>query len=215
MNKKLEDYLLSTLPANDEWITKMEKQAAEERIPIMDKLSINLLLQMIQMMRPKKILEIGTAIGYSVLRMHSVHPSSHITTIERESNRYEQAIQNIQDQNKQNMIHVINGDGLVELQKFALNDDKFDFIFIDAAKSQYKRFFELSNPLLNEGGVILSDNVLFKGYVAKLPEQKNRYSKMAQKMNDYNKWLVNHPDYITTIIPIGDGVAISYKKSKK
>jgi len=212
MDEQLKEYLLTTLPSNDHWVKKLKIKAEENNIPIMEPLSINLLLQIIRIKKPKKILEIGTAIGYSALRMHTAYPSSQIITIERDPTCYEQAIHNIQEQNKQDNIQVIYGDAREKLTEIHANKHKFDLIFIDAVKSHYKRFFELSNPLLNNSGIILTDNVLFKGYVAKPNIENSRLNKLAEKIRNFNKWLVSHPEYITTIIPIGDGVAISYKK---
>lgn len=212
MDSILKEYLLNTLPAIDHWEKRIEKQAEEEKIPIMDQLSIHFLLQMIRIIQPQKILEIGTGIGYSALRMHSACPSSYIITIERDPIRYEQAVQHIQEQNKQSNIQVIYGDAIHELNTIDRSKHAFEFVFIDAAKSKYKQFFQLSSPLLTKGGIILTDNVLFRGYVAKAQNQHTKYKKLVRKIHEYNEWLVNHPDYITTFIPIGDGIAISYKK---
>lgn len=214
MNSQLEEYLLNTLPPTEQWVLKMEKQAKKEKIPIMDPLSINFLSQLIQMTEPTKVLEIGTAIGYSALRMHAAYPETHITTIERDLTRYEQAVRNIEEQEKQNQIKVIHGDAFEVLKNLrTCSQHTFDFVLIDAAKSHYKRFFKLSDPLVKKNGVIVSDNVLFKGYVVNQSHEKNRYQRIVQKIRNYNEWLVNRPTYVTTIIPIGDGIAISYKKN--
>src|SRR5690625_3269613 len=196
MNGHLKEYLLHTLPQKEQWMIEMEKHALEDRIPIMEPISMNFLLQMVRMIKPKRILEIGTAIGYSALMMHSAYQKAQIVTIERDPSRYKDALQYIENANKQNQIKVVLGDALEELKEFRMHETMYDLIFIDAAKSQYKRFFELSNPLLNKDGIIVSDNVLFKGYVAKQTGVSNRFSKIAKKIHHYNEWLVNHPDFI-------------------
>lgn len=211
MDEQLEKYLLNNIPVNDQWVLNMEKQAKTDRIPIMDPLSIHFLEQMIRIMKPLRILEIGTGIGYSALRIHQAHPDAHITTIERDYARYEHAIKNIAKQEKQEQINVIYGDALEKLKELKVADQSYDFVLIDASKSQYKNFFQLADPITKKSGVIISDNVLFKGYVVKQSLEKNRYQRITQKIRKYNAWLVNHPNYITSIIPIGDGIAISYK----
>lgn len=213
MDEQLENYLLKRLPPVDEWVLEIEDQAQAENIPIMDQVSMNFLMQLVSIRKPKRILEIGTAIGYSSLRMLEAHPSTSIVTIEKDEYRYKQAIKHINKQNKQTNIEVIFGEAVDEMTKLTEKDDQFDFIFIDAAKGEYKEFFEQACPLLMNDGLILSDNVLFRGYVANLNKPIPKYKNTVQKIRDYNDWLVKHPDFITSIIPIGDGLAISYRKA--
>ncbi|WP_188453560.1 O-methyltransferase [Virgibacillus oceani] len=211
MDRNEQYYLTQLLPPQEEWVTELERQAEIERIPIMDPLGIHFLMQLINMNKPNTILEIGTAIGYSALRMLEANPLAQIVTIERDEKRYHQALENIQSQSKQKQIHVIYGDALEKSQEI-INRGLFDLMFIDAAKGQYQRFFELYCQCIPSGGVIVSDNVLFKGYVADSEKIHSRNSKIGQKIRNYNEWLINHPDFTTTIVPIGDGVAISIKK---
>lgn len=211
MDDKLTTYLESMLPTDSEWVKELECQAKEERVPIMDRVSMNFVMQLIRLTKPKRILEIGTAIGYSALRMLEAYPEVEIITIERDEERYREAIKNIQVQNSNRQIKVIQGDALEEIPKLP-KDKPFDLIFIDAAKGQYKRFFEASVPLLNNQGVILSDNVLFRGYVAHVTPTPPKYERLVEKIDNYNEWLVKQSDFSTSIIPIGDGLAISYKQ---
>lgn len=215
IDEKLHHYLLGTLPSNEEWVRQLEHQAKKDHVPIMDPLSIQFLMQLIRASRSKRILEIGTAIGYSALRMIEVQPDASIITIERDKDRYEQAIKNIEKQHKEDKIKVVYGDAKEVLKK--LHDQKmtFDFIFIDAAKGQYQHFFELSNPLIKDNGMIVSDNVLFRGYVAGLSEPSRRHQKMVQKIVEYNDWLTKRSDFSTSFVPIGDGIAISIKTNNK
>ncbi|WP_090233141.1 O-methyltransferase [Lentibacillus halodurans] len=210
MNEILTNYLMQSLPAEDNWVNELERTAAEDDVPIMDPLGMNFVKQLIRLTKPDRILEIGTAIGYSALRMLQANPEAEIITVEKDEQRYHQAIRNIRNANKQDHIHVIYGDALEELQM--MTDSTFDLVLIDAAKGKYQRFFELSTPLLTEGGYVLSDNVLFKGYVADTKKQHPRYQTIAGKIRTYNDWLMNHPDFTTTIVPIGDGIAISTKQ---
>ncbi|MFS0672895.1 O-methyltransferase [Ornithinibacillus sp. 179-J 7C1 HS] len=212
MDEQLLNYLNNLLPQTEEWVKELEEQAKIDRIPIMDPVGINFLMQLIRLNKPKKILEIGAAIGYSALRMNEANPDALITTIEKDDVRYNQAVNNIRKQKKESSIEIIHGDALEELSKLAENKRSYDCIFIDAAKGKYKSFFELALPLLEMNGFIISDNVLFRGYVSDPNFEHPRYKKMVEKIRAYNEWLVNHPSFITTILPIGDGVAISYKK---
>ncbi|GGJ48994.1 O-methyltransferase [Virgibacillus salexigens] len=211
MDEQLINYLSKILPAREENISDLEKKAKIEKIPIMEPISMHFVLQMLRLKQPINILEIGTAIGYSALRMLEAVPNASIITIEKDEQRYQEAIKNIQKQGKEEQIHVIHGDALEQLNNLQ-KDQLFDVIFIDAAKGQYRRFFEQSAPYLNKAGMILTDNVLFRGYVAQQELAPARFKNMVKKIDNYNEWLMHHPDFTTTIVPIGDGVAISSKK---
>lgn len=212
MDEQLSSYLIKTLPSRKDWVMQLEERAKKDKVPIMDPISIHFLMQLIRIKKPDKILEIGTAIGYSALRMVEAYPKTSIVTIERDKNRYHQAVQNIKNQNRQNNIHVIYGDALEKISDLADEDQVFDLIFIDATKEFYKHFFELSSELLTNNGLIISDNVLFKGYIANPNNMNKRYKRMVKNIQEYNDWLIEHPNFVTSIVPIGDGVAISFKK---
>ena len=98
------------------------------------------------------------------------------------------------------------------LEELQQDKETFDFIFIDAAKGKYRDFFDLAHPLLQKGGWLVTDNVLFRGYVKDEETAPKRYRNMVKKIRAYNQFLSAHPEYITSILPIGDGVMISYKK---
>ncbi|MFA1820498.1 O-methyltransferase [Virgibacillus oceani] len=213
MNEALDTYLHTLLPERKGWITAMEHTARKNHIPIMDPVSMQFVTQLIQAQRPVNILEIGTAIGYSALRMAEVCPNIKVTTIERDKTRFFQAKENICALERQQQIEMIYGDALEVLP--TLPPESFQMIFIDAAKGQYKNFFELSHPLLKNNGIILSDNVLFRGYVTDPDSVQNiRHKKLVKKLQEYNKLIAEHPDYSTSIVPIGDGIAISIKTER-
>ena len=207
-------YLLKLIPPSQHWETDLEEKAKKEKIPIIDKASCHFLKQLIRIQKPNTILEVGTAIGYSSLQMIEANPNATIISIERDQTRYSEAIHYIKKQKKTDKIQLICGDALEILQKPDFQTMKFDFAFIDAAKSKYQQFFERIDPLMNDNGIIVSDNVLFKGYVYDF-ENKNmskRHAQLARKISNYNEWLANHQTYSTTFVPIGDGLAVSYKK---
>lgn len=211
LDDQLNQYLLGTLPPNEAWVDKLEARAKLERIPIMDRVSMHFLMQLIRIIQPKRILEIGTAIGYSALGMIEAQPNASIVTIERDQARYEEAIQHIKRRQKDEAIKVVLGDAKDVLIQLAEQKEQFDFIFIDAAKGQYEQFFKLSDPLLKDHGIIVSDNVLFRGYVANMSEPHPRHKKLVEKIKAYNQWLMSRTDYTTSFIPIGDGLALSLK----
>lgn len=211
MDEHLTSYLTQLLPARESWILELEQQAMENGIPIMDRVGIQFLVQLIKLKRPNTILEIGSAIGYSALRMLDAYSDANIVTVERDEVRYHQAIMNIKKQNKEDKIEVIYGDAREESDNI-IAKGPYDMIFIDAAKGQYKQYFELFSNMVPSGGLIVSDNVLFKGYVADSEKKHPRYSKIAMKIREYNEWLCNNQDFSTSIVPIGDGVAISIKE---
>ncbi|WHX27589.1 O-methyltransferase [Virgibacillus halodenitrificans] len=213
MNEHVKSYLNEILPASPDWAKKLEGEARENHVPIMDRVSMNFVMQLIRIKKPKRILEIGTAIGYSALRMVEASPETKVVTIEKDEVRYQQALNNIKANNKEDRIRVLLGDALEKLK--GLEDNSFDFIFIDAAKGKYRDFFILSERLLVNDGLIISDNVLFRGYVAKPEEAHRRHEKMVEKIRVYNEWLFKHTNFSTSIVPIGDGVAISLKNNKK
>lgn len=210
MKTNLEQYLSHLLPPDQEWINDLEQRAEDEHIPIMERTAIHFLCHLISIIKPRRILEIGTGIGYSALRMLDAYRETSIMTIERDKERYRQAKKIIKDHLGHEQINVIHGDARHILTDWRA--EKFDLIFIDAAKGQYQRFFELSHPLLADHGIIVSDNVLFRGYVMAPHKAPKRLQSLVKKLVVYNEWLMNHPNYVTSIIPIGDGVALSYKK---
>jgi predicted O-methyltransferase YrrM len=211
LNEELQNYIEQLIPQRDELLTSMEDFAKIHHIPIMELTGIETMLQILRIHRPKTILEVGTAIGYSALRMVSALPKSVVVTIERDEERYLAAEKFIEKSGKQNSIQLIKGDAL-EVEEQVKAFAPFDALFIDAAKGQYRRFFELYSPYLGDNGIIVTDNVLFKGLVCE-PHIENRNTRsLVKKINNFNHWIMSHPQYDTTIIPVGDGVAISKKR---
>ncbi|SDB97306.1 Predicted O-methyltransferase YrrM [Pelagirhabdus alkalitolerans] len=192
-------------------IKEMESEAMRDHVPIMEEDGIAFLKQMIRIKQPKTILEIGAAIGYSAIQMHFAAPDSQIVTIERDQDRFERARYYISKFDLQDKIDLQLGDALADNMNYN-HMGPFDVIFIDAAKGKYKQFFEKAEQLLSTNGVIITDNVLFKGYVQNPELASKRLSKVAQKIDHYNKWLMSHPDFETIIVPVGDGISLSTKR---
>ena len=187
---------------------ELEKYARENNIPIMMKDGIEFLLDFITKNQVKNILEIGSAIGYSAIRMALLDKSIKVTTIERDSERYKEAVKNIEKYNLKEQITIINEDAFnVEL------NDKYDLIFIDAAKSQYIKFFEKFKLNLKEDGYIVSDNLNFHGLVNMNPADLSKNVRgLVRKLNNYIEFLKNHDEFETEFFDFGDGVGVSQRK---
>ena len=193
---------------NDNVIRLIKSYADVNNVPIMTDSGMNFLMRYIQNHNIKNILEIGTATGYSAIMMCSVNPDVVVTTIERDEKRYLEAIKNIKKVGLENRINLIYNDALeVKL------DDKYDLIFIDAAKAQSQKFFERFENNLVSHGTIITDNMKFHGLVDKKPEEieSRNLRQLARKVKDYTMFLKGNPKYETEFLDVGDGLAISVK----
>ena len=135
-------------------------------------------------------------------------PSAKIVTVERDALRFEKAEKYIREAEVENQVHLVYGDALEAADKIR-EHGPYEVIFIDAAKGQYRRFFEIYSAMLRPKGIMITDNVLFKGLVAEGNIEKKRIRSLVAKIDDYNRWLTAHPDFDTVILPVGDGVAVS------
>ena len=200
---------------HDDLSLEMKQYAQEFDVPIIQDQGLELMLQLLRIKQPQSILEIGTAIGYSSLMMARHLPKTHIVSIERDPKRYNEAIAYHERSTIKEQVTLLEADAL-EIANEELPIQKYDVIFIDAAKAQYQKFFEKYEPLLKEDGMIISDNLIFHGHIFYNNQKQSRNLKqLVRKINRYNDWLANHPNYDTLLLPIGDGVAISLKKKVK
>ncbi len=186
-------------------ISELEEYAKEYNIPIMMEDGIEFLCDYIKKNNIKRILEIGTAIGYSAIKMASIDKDIKITTIERDKDRYSLALKNISDFKLEEQINVILDDALnVDLS------DKYDLIFIDAAKGQYINFFEKFKTNLNNNGVIISDNLSFHGLVEGDWSTLTRNVRgLVRKIKNYKDFLDENKEFKTDYYDIGDGIGVS------
>lgn len=195
----------------DELDLEIKDYAIKNNVPIIFDEGLAFLESIIALKKPKRILEIGTAIAYSALRMNKVC-GSEIYTIERNENMYNCAIKNVSKANKQNEIHVIFKDALEAFDN--VKDVKFDMIFIDAAKAQYMKFFDLYTPLLTDDGIVVCDNMLFHGLVNDKENYENQTRAvrgLIRKLGNFHKALLENENYKTSIFDIGDGMSVSVK----
>ncbi|RFB17621.1 O-methyltransferase [Bacillus sp. HNG] len=214
LSSKITQYLEALLPKRNEIVEEIEHYAKENNVPIMELVGIETMLQILRISQPKQILEIGTAIGYSAIRMAQALPGTKIVSLERDAERYEKSLENIERTGTSSQIEVIFGDAL-EVADEIKKHGEFDCIFIDAAKGQYRHFFDIYEKCLSKDGLIVTDNVLFKGLVAEEEIENKRIRNLVTKIKSYNEWLLAHPDYQTTILPVGDGVALSKRRGVK
>lgn len=211
INEELQKYIEQLIPERPNILLKMEQYAKEHHVPIMELAGIEGMLQLLRLQQPKNILEVGTAIGYSATRMIYTVPDTQVVTIERDQERYEVAEGFFKEAGIESQVVLIKGDAL-EVSEEVQSHGPYDCIFIDAAKGQYRKFFEQYSPLLTASGMIITDNVLFKGLVAVSHIENKRTKNIVNKINDFNLWLMKHPEYHTVILPVGDGIAISKKR---
>lgn len=204
----IEDYIRGMLPESAGLINEMEKYAAENHVPIIQPEVARFLSFLIKGRDVKNILEVGTAIGYSAMVMHSAARGCRIVTIERDPDMIAQAKKNISSAGLEGDIEIIEGEAGEVLKKM---EGSFDLVLLDAAKGQYLQFFPDCHRMLKYNGIIFADNVLFRGMVANNELLIRRKITIVKRMRKYLKYMSSNPDYDTSVLPLGDGVAVSLK----
>ncbi|MDD4643434.1 MAG: O-methyltransferase [Bacilli bacterium] len=186
----------------------IEKYAEENNVPIMDKKGLKFLVDYIKTNNIKSILEIGSAIGYSAINMALSGPNVIVTTIERDEVRYLEALRNIKRFDLDKRINLILGDAL-ELKL----EEKYDLIFIDAAKGKYIDYFQKYAPNVKENGTIISDNIYFHGLVEQNKKiEKKNLRQLVDKIKKYILFLKDNKEFETNFYKVGDGLAVSQKR---
>lgn len=189
-------------------IKEIKQYALDHKVPIMVDQGIDFLTRFIEEHQIKSVLEVGTAIGYSAIMMALSSPDVRITTIEREQERYMEAVKNVKKLNLEDRITLVFNDAFdVEI------DGTFDLIFLDAAKGQNIRFFEKFERNLTDRGAIITDNMDFHGLVNQEEESMSRNLRgLVRKIKDYEEFLKNNENYEVKFMTIGDGIAVAIKK---
>ena len=197
------------LNITEEKISEIKSYAKENNVPIMMDDGIDFLTSLIRQRKVKNILEIGTAIGYSAIMMALVDENIKITSIEKDNKRYFEAIKNVKKFNLEDRITLLYNDALEVKLK-----DKYDLIFIDAAKSKNQDIFEHFARNLSDKGAVVTDNLSFHGFVSKeTNEIKNRNIRgLVRKIKNYISFLNQNDDYKTVFYEIGDGISVTTKK---
>ena len=191
-------------------IKEMERYAEANNVPIIERDSIEFIRKYIKINNVKSILEIGTAIGYSAIKMAEIDPKIEVTTIERDEKKYREAVKNVNECGMDQQINIVFNDAL----DVNLAGHKYDLIFIDAAKGQYIKFFEKFQNYLNPDGIIITDNLKFHGLVDNKEkiESKNVLG-LVNKIEKYIDFLKENEEFVTKFYDIGDGISVSFRKN--
>jgi caffeoyl-CoA O-methyltransferase len=201
-------YLQKFIREEDSLVLEMEELASKKRIPILYPESALFLEQLILLTRPKRVLEIGTAIAYSSIRMaRQLRKKGVIHTIEKSDDNIKLAAEFVKRSGYDDKIKIIKGDALNLLPSMS---KKYDLIFLDADKEDYKRLFEYSVILLKKGGIIFIDNLLWHGYTAS-KEVPKEFKTSTKLIREFNKLFTSQANLKTTILPIGDGIGLGIK----
>ena len=203
-------YLRDTIPKRSGHIAEMEAYAKEHDVPISQPESIRFVEVLLKIAGAKRVLELGTAIGYSAIRMTNAC-GAEIVTVELSDEMADEAEKNFKIAGVENKIKLIRGDAREVVARLP-EDEKFDVIFVDAAKGQYMEFFNHCERLLRKGGVLISDNVLYKGMTATDELVVRRKITIVRRLRDYLEMLKENKNFSTALLPIGDGVALSFKE---
>lgn len=190
-------------------IKEIEKYASLNNVPIMQEEGIEFLTTFMIKNQILKVLEVGTAIGYSAIKMALTNPNVKVVTIERDEERYLEALKNIKKFNLEDRITLIFSDALD-----VVLDDKFDLIFLDGAKGKNIEFLEHFERNLNDGGFFVTDNINFHGYVEKDESEikSKNLRALVRKIKNYIEYLKNSKEYNTKFYDKGDGIAVTSRK---
>lgn len=214
VEERLVTYLHSLEQENSEILEEIEQEALRDSVPIIRKEMQSFLKVLLAIKRPTRILEVGTAVGFSALLMSEYAPEEcTITTIENYEKRIPIARENFKRAGKEQKITLIEGDAMEVLTELS---GPYDFIFMDAAKGQYIAYLPEVLRILEPDGVLVSDNVLQDGNIIEsrfAVERRDRT--IHSRMREYLYTLKHHPDLETSIIPLGDGTAVIVKRNKE
>ncbi len=212
VSDQVEDFLRGLLPERTGFLQQLEAEAKLEGVPIVQPEVGQLLLSLVRIKGARRILEVGTATGYSALWMaQGLGNGGTLTTIELDAGRAAQARTHFNQWfGSAGPVTLLEGDAREILPKLK---GTYDLVFLDAAKGQYPEFLRQVESLLAPGGVLVADNVLFRGMVAQEDAQiPKRYRTLVRRLQEFLKVLSTETQWETTILPIGDGVLVSYKK---
>lgn len=211
VDERITTFLHSLETADSSYLEEIEQKALKDHVPIIRKETQSFLKVLMRMQKPMQILELGTAVGFSALLMNAYAPAgSHITTIENYEKRIPVARENFRRAGRDNEITLIEGDALEVMKKLA---GPYDFIFMDAAKGQYIYYLPEAMRLLPVGGLLVTDNVLQDGDVIESRFAVERRDRTIHKrMREYLYQLKHDDRLLTSVLPLGDGLAVSVRQ---
>ena len=209
LNPAQDRYLNYFKKTDDPLVAEMEEYAGEHNVPILSWQSADFLEILIKMLKPKRVLEIGTAIAYSSIRIaRNLKKKAVLHTIEKSTDNISVASENINKADLSDRIEIFEGDALNIMPRLG---KKYDFIFLDADKEDYLQLFNYSLILLKKNGIIFIDNLLWHGYAAVKNVPAN-YRESARHIKEFNEIFSAHKNLKTTIIPLGDGIGLGVKE---
>ena len=212
VEERMTSYIHSLEAGMPEYLENIRREAVKTNVPIIRRETGSLIRFLCRMQDPKQILEVGCAVGFSALWMCECAENAHITTIEKVEQRIREARKNIREAEKEDRITLLEGDALQILPTLDL---QADLVFVDAAKGQYLSFLPEVFRILTPGGILISDNVLQDGDVAESRYAVTRRDRtIHQRMRDYLYELQHREDLTTTVLTVGDGVALSVKSKE-
>ena len=210
VSDRMTTFINSLDPGNPEYLDRLEEEAIADFVPIIRKDMQAFLKFMMRLCKPRNILEVGTAVGFSALLMSEYAPEAHITTIENYEKRIPIARDNIAKAGKSASIDLIPGDATEILPTLT---DTYDFIFMDAAKGQYINYLPDIKRILRKGGLLISDNILQEGEIVESRYAVTRRNRTIHtRIREYVYELTHTKDFVTSIVPIGDGITLSVKQ---
>ena len=187
-------------------LEKIKKKALEDKVPIIMDDTLEVVAKVLTEIKPNKILEIGTAVGYSAICFSEyLQENGKIDTIERDTERIKEARENIKKAEAEGKINIYEGDAVEILPTL---NDKYDVVFIDAAKGKYPFFLDQALRMIKLGGVIIADNVLYKGYVMS-DYNKHKQRTAVRNLREYIAKITDNDKLETKILEVGDGLAVS------
>lgn len=214
MDNRMEIFLERYRQQPPAYIRELEKQAQAAEVPIIRRGTRDMLRYLLRTKKPERVLEVGTAIGYSVLFMKECLPeTSSITTIEKVEMRLVEARKNLAKYDSDGRITLVEGDAIDVLKNLVDKGEHFSFIFMDAAKGQYLNFLPNILELLEPEGILVSDNIFHEGDVMESRYGVTRRDRTIHgRMREYLKVITEHPQLETICLPMGDGMTVSTKK---
>ncbi len=207
--KYIEDYLRSLYKTKSDLLSELREYAEENHVPIIEEECEEFYNFLINTTKPKKILELGTAIGYSAISFSMNESVERLVTVEINEDMVKIAKKNIKESGLEDKTEIVHSDAYEYLVE---SSDTFDFIFIDAAKGQYEKYFDEAIKLLNRDGIIVCDNVLFRGMIANQELIKRRKITIVKRLRKFLKDIKDDDRFYSSIVPIGDGALLIRRK---
>ena len=212
-NPQVTEYMNSFYLGASPELEALRKKAEEDDVPIILRETEDYLNTLLTILKPKRILEIGTAVGYSAAYF-AVKTGADVITIEKSEDVHAQAVSNVETLGLSSRIRLLTGDGEGEtLKLLEAGEDPFDLIFIDAAKSHYKRFLDAALKLSHPGTVVIADNVLFQAKtVSDEYDPSGKHKTNIRRLREFIEYVYHHPQLETSLIACGDGLTVSVVK---